>query len=164
MAQPLPSWITPQQFSVLDDIRAELEQRGIAWMAVGGLAGNLWGSTWPLHDIDIDVPSEALSALADHWAPFITAQGRYVDGEFDIELLRLRIRNVEADLSGADYAYVFAPSGIRKALPNTLSQRVQRRLDGLTIPCQRLEDLIAYKTAIGRTDDLRELTKLKDHP
>lgn len=164
MPQPLPSWITPQQFSVLDDIRAELEQRGIAWMAVGGLAGNLWGSTWPLHDIDIDVPSEALSALADHWAPYITAQGRYVDGEFDIELLRLRIGDVEADLSGADYAYVFAPSGIRRALPNTLSQRVQRRLDGLMIPCQRLEDLIAYKTAIGRKEDLRELTKLKDHP
>jgi hypothetical protein len=164
MAQPLPSWITPQQFAVLDDISAELDRRGITWMAVGGLAGNLWGSTWPLHDIDIDVPSEALTALADHWSAFITAQGRYVDGEFDIELVRLRIQAVEVDLSGADYAYVFAKSGVRKALPNTLSQRVQRKLDGRTFPCQRLEDLIAYKAAIGRTEDLRELNKLKDHP
>ena len=164
MSPALPKWITPQQFSVLDDIAAELDRRRIVWMAVGGLAGNLWGSTWPLHDIDIDVPSEALDALADHWAKYITAQGRYVDGEFDIELVRLRIGDVEVDLSGADYAYVFAPSGVRKALPNTLSQRVQRRLDGRTIPCQRLEDLIAYKAAIGRKDDLRELTKLKDHP
>lgn len=133
-------------------------------MAVGGLAGNLWGSTWPLHDIDIDVPSEALSPLSEHWAEYITAQGRYIDGEFDIELVRLRIGEVEVDLSGADYAYVFAPSGVRKALPNTLSGRVQRQLAGRTIPCQRLEDLIAYKTAIGRTDDLRELRKLQNQP
>jgi hypothetical protein len=160
MAPSLPSWITPQQFSVLEDISAELDRRGITWMAVGGLAGNLWGSNWPLHDIDIDVPSQVLDALADHWSKYITARGRYVDGEFDIELLRLRIHDVEVDLSGADYAYCFAPSGIRRALPNTLSQRVPRQLDGRTFPCQRLEDLIAYKAAIGRTEDLRELKKL----
>lgn len=129
-------------------------------MAVGGLAGNLWGSTWPLHDIDIDVPAEALAALADHWTQYITAQGRYVDGEFDIELLRLRIGGVEADLSGADYAYCFAPSGVRRALPNTLQQRVSRTLGSRTFPCQRLEDLIAYKRTIGRNEDLRELLQL----
>ena len=160
MAQALPSWITQQQYAVLEEVSSELDRRDIPWMAVGGLAGNLWGSAWPLHDIDVDVPSEALPNLADHWAPFITAQGRYVDGEFDIELVRLRIQGVEVDLSGADYAYCFAPSGVRKALPNTLSQRVRRTLGLRSFPCQRLEDLIAYKTAIGRKQDLRELLRL----
>jgi hypothetical protein len=160
MSQAFPSWITPEQLAVLDEISAELDRRGIPWMAVGGLAGNLWGSSWPLHDIDIDVPAEALAALADHWTQYITAQGRYVDGEFDIELLRLRIGGVEADLSGADYAYCFAPSGVRRALPNTLQQRVSRPLGSRTFPCQRLEDLIAYKRAIGRNEDLRELLQL----
>jgi hypothetical protein len=160
MAQALPGWITPQQLAVLDEIGAELDRRGITWMTVGGLAGNLWGSTWRLRDIDIDVPSDVLPALADHWAAYITAQGRYVDGEFDIELLRLRFDGVEVDISGADYAYCFAPSGVRKALPNTLEQRVTRPLGTRSFPCQRLEDLIAYKAAIGRKDDLRELQKL----
>lgn len=164
MSQALPSWITHEQLSVLDDISAELDRRGIAWMAVGGLAGNLWGSIWPLHDIDIDVASEALPALTDHWSSFSTADGRYIDGEFDIELLRLRMRDVEVDLSGADHAYCFAPSGVRKALPNTLSRRVLRPLAGRMFPCQRLEDLIAYKTTIGRTRDLAELNKLRDQP
>lgn len=160
MSPSLPSWITPQQFAVLEEIGSELDRRGIPWMAVGGLAGNLWGSTWPLHDIDVDVPSEAIAGLANHWGPYITAQGRYVDGEFDIELLRLRIHNVEVDFSGADYAYCFAPSGVRKALPNTLGQRVQRTLGSRSFPCQRLEDLIEYKIAIGRKRDLRELLRL----
>jgi hypothetical protein len=156
----MPSWITPQQLSVLDELSAELDRRELPWMAVGGLAGNLWGSTWPLHDIDIDVPSPALDSLACHYGPYITAQGRYVDGEFDLALLRLRIGKVEVDLSGADEAYVFAPSGVRRALPNTLDRRVRRQLAGRSIPCQRLEDLIAYKTEIGRKADLRELLQL----
>jgi predicted nucleotidyltransferase len=41
---------------------------------------------------------------------------------------------------------------------------VLRPLVGQAVPCQRLEDLIAYKAAIGRKDDLRELTKLRDQP
>jgi hypothetical protein len=129
-------------------------------MAVGGLAGNLWGSIWPLHDIDVDVPSESLATLADHWGPYITAQGRYVDGEFDIELVRLRIHDVEVDFSGADFAFCFARSGVRRALPNTLPQRVPRLLGSRSFPCQRLEDLIAYKIEIGRKQDLRELLRL----
>ena len=72
-------------------------------------------------------------------------------------------RGVEVDISGADAAYGFEPNGTRRPLPNRLSQRVMRSLAGMSIPCQRLEDLIAYKTVIGRTADLRELLALQAH-
>src|ERR1700712_4870327 len=121
-------------------------------MAVGGLAGNLWGSTWPLHDLDVEVSTRDLPLLAARWAPFVTSFGRYVDEEFDIELLRMRMDGVEIDVSGADDAWGISPAGARAPLPNTLSRRVLRPLAGRSIPCQRLEDLIAYKTIIGRSD------------
>lgn len=160
MVAGLPNWITPQQLSVLQELHDTLERERIPWMAAAGLAGNLWGSTWPLHDIDLDVPTAALSHLAALWAPSVTSYGRYVDEEFDLDLLRLRVRDVEVDISGADAAYGFERNGTRRLLPNRLARRVLRELAGMSIPCQRLEDLIAYKTVIGREADLRELSAL----
>lgn len=157
----LPSWITAQQFDVLKELRKELDGSRIPWMATGGLAGNLGGSSWPLHDIDLDVPTAALAQLATRWSAALLSHGRYVDQELDLDLLRLRIRDVEVDISGADAAYGFEPNGTRRPLPNRLAQRVMRELAGLAIPCQRLEDLIAYKTVIGRHADLRELLALR---
>lgn len=98
--------------------------------------------------------------LAAGWAPFVTSYGRYIDDEFDIELLRLCVDQVDIDVSGADDAWGFTRSGVRTPLANTLSRRVLRPLAGGLIPCQRLEDLIAYKTIIGRRGDLAELSRL----
>jgi hypothetical protein len=41
--------------------------------------------------------------------------------------------------------------------PSVRRQSLGRPLAGRSIPCQRLEDLLAYKTIVGRRDDLREL-------
>jgi hypothetical protein len=161
MQPALPSWITSPQLDVLQELRATLDRESIPWMAVGGLAGNLWGSTWPLHDLDLDVPTAALRHLSEIWAPFVRSHGRYVDEEFDIELLRLHLRNVDVDISGADAAYGFERHGARTLLPNRLPQRVSRELAGIGVPCQRLEDLIAYKSVIGREADLQELLALQ---
>lgn len=160
MRADLPSWITEQKLAVLREVSDVLTRLDVPWMAVGGLAGNLWGSTWPLHDIDIDVPAGRLQELATAWARFVTWQGRWVDHEFDIDLLRLSFDGVEVDLSGADGAFYFTPGGERRAFPDSLARRTPRVLAGMIVPCQRLEDLIEYKTAIGRSTDVHDLTRL----
>ena len=156
-----PPWITPEKLAVLTMLCTELERQASPWMAVGGLAGNLWGSDWPLHDLDFDVTSDALAQLAAHFRSRVVRQGRYVDEEFDLDLLRLNIGGVEVDLSSVDDAYCFTPAGVRTVLPNTLGRRVLRPLGALSLPCQHLEDLLAYKATIGREQDVRNLERLR---
>ena len=156
----MPEWITADKLRVLQWLCAELDHTLASWMAVGGLAGNLWGSAWPLHDLDIEVPTSDLPLLAARWPQLTTSYGRYIDEEFDIELLRLRVDGVEIDIAGADDAWGFTPGGVRIRFPNTLSQCVLRPLSGRLIPCQQLEDLIAYKRLIGRHQDVLDLTTL----
>jgi hypothetical protein len=154
-------WVTPEQLAALSTLCAELERVALPWMAVGGLAGNLWGSDWPLHDLDFDVASGALARLTERFRPHVVWQGRYVDEEFDLDLLRLNIAGVEVDLSSVDDAFCFTPAGVRTVLRNTLDRRVMRRLGELSVPCQRLEDLLAYKIIIGREHDVRNLEQLR---
>lgn len=160
MRAALPSWITEQKLDVLREVGDVLARLDVPWMAVGGLAGNLWGSTWSLHDIDIDVPAARLPELAATWAQRVAWQGRWVDHEFDIDLLRLNVRGVEVDISGADGAFYFTPAGERRAFPDSLARRTPRALAAMIVPCQRLEDLIEYKTAIGRDADVQDLRRL----
>jgi hypothetical protein len=159
--RPTPDWIRPEKLAVLRDVCAALTRAAIPFMAVGGLAGNLWGSSWPLQDLDFDVPTDALARVSTLWPDAeLTFHGRYVDSEFDMPLLRLRVQEVEIDLSGAEDALVVTPSGARGELPNTLARRTMRTLGDLEVPCQRLEDLIDYKERIGRTADVADLRRL----
>lgn len=161
VSEALPSWIDAAQWQALLQLADAFDAARIVWMAVGGLAGNLWGSSWPLHDLDFDVPTAQLPQIASRWAAHVFWQGRYVDDEFDIALVRMRLGDVEIDISGADDAFGFTPSGVRTPLPNMLQQRVLRPLARRRVPCQRLSDLIAYKTVIGRAADLAELAHLR---
>ena len=164
MRSDLPSWLTEQKLDVLREVGSVLARLDVPWMAAGGLAGNLWGSTWPLHDIDIDMPADRLAELAAIWAPFVVWQGRWVDHEFDIDLLRLNFDGVEVDLSGADGGFYFTPSGERRPFPDSLARRTPRALATMVVPCQRLEDLIDYKTGIGRDADVQDLRRLLPLP
>lgn len=161
MNEAHPTWVSAAQLDVLARLGDALDAANVPWMAVGGLAGNLWGSTWPLHDVDLDVPTAQLPRIASHGSAHVFWQGRYVDDEFDIELVRMRFDDVEVDVSGADDAFVFTSAGLRTPLPNTLRERVLRPLAQRWVPCQRLSDLIAYKTLIGRATDLADLARLR---
>lgn len=51
----LPPWLTAAQFDALRTLMQSLSDERIPYVVGGGLAGNLHGSSWPLHDIDLDV-------------------------------------------------------------------------------------------------------------
>lgn len=60
----LPPWITSAQREALGTLVDSLREIGLPFQATGGLAGNLHGSQWPLHDLDFDVAAAALPVLA----------------------------------------------------------------------------------------------------
>jgi hypothetical protein len=161
MTPERPPWITDAQLACVRRVVDALTTLGVPYQATGGLAGNLWGSTWPLHDVDLDVPNAALDVVEAHFAPFVVRRARLVDDEFDLELLELRIDDVAIELSGADDARVCGRDGRWTQLPSTLARSVPRTLLDRTVVCQRLEDLLAYKRLLGRAADLRDLERLR---
>lgn len=152
--------VSPLQRRVLREIVGVLEARGIAYQATGGLAGNVHGSRWPLHDLDFDVANDDLPRVEALFADFVTRPtGRYVDDEFDLRLLRLNVRGVEVDVSGAS-------GGLARGRPIVadLARAETRDFLGLRLRVQPLADLVAYKTLLGREADLADLRSLRPSP
>src|SRR6202795_173936 len=73
---------------------------GACWQFTGGFAGNLHGSRWPLHDLDLDVARQDLPRVAESLAPYTTFPlGPYVDDEFELQLLRAEMEGQAIDVS-----------------------------------------------------------------
>lgn len=139
-----------------------LRDIGLPFQATGGLAGNLHGSRWPLHDLDFDVADAALPALAERFrAHIVRGPGPYRDAEFALELLTFRVGTVEADVAAASTVRLIDPAGIEHPAPTDLAAAVPRDFDGQTVPTMPLEALIAYKRIIGRHADVEDLERLR---
>ena len=83
-----------------------LDTAGACYQFTGGFAGNLHGSRWPLHDLDVDVARADLPQLAERLRPYTTRPlGLYVDHEFELQLVRAETAGVEIDVSQAEEAY-----------------------------------------------------------
>jgi hypothetical protein len=49
-----------------------LKGAGACYQFTGGFAGNLHGSKWPLHDLDVDVARADMPGLAERLRPYTT--------------------------------------------------------------------------------------------
>ena len=145
---------------VLKSLFGFLEGSGLEYRISGGLAGNLHGSEWPLHDIDLDVPARHIPQLRNYLIPYVFRElDWYEDEEFGIMLLQARILGVDIDVSRVEGARL--RNGERWILHEPdFSRRCRRELLGIAVWVTSLEDLIAYKEIIGRKTDLEELTRL----
>src|ERR1019366_1189167 len=98
--------LTASQERALRRLAGILDEAGAYYQFTGGFAGNLHGSRWPLHDLDVDVTREGLPGLAELMGPYTTRPlGLYVDDEFELQLLRAEMEGVEIDVSQAEEAY-----------------------------------------------------------
>lgn len=153
--------LTENQFRVLIFLVSTLEQNQIQYQVTGGLAGNVYGSTWPLHDIDLEVLQKDFDRVAILFNNFkVFGPSRFVDEEFDLMLLRLVLDGVEVDINQVEDAFGFTPVGIRFSFDTNLDRARHIDFFGLSLYVQPLEDLIAYKSLLGRTADLKDLMSL----
>src|SRR5262249_22589274 len=128
----------------------------------GGFAGNLHGSCWPLHDLDMEVAQQDLPRLAALMHPYISHPfGLYEDAEFRLYLLRAKIESVDIDVSQAEDAYGRS-GGQWLPLGTDLTRRQRVPLLDLHVWVQPLDALIAYKELIGRSADVAELRVLQN--
>ena len=153
--------LTAAQERALRRLVGFLDAAGVCYQFTGGFAGNLHGSRWPLHDLDLDVARADLPRLAEHLAPFTTRPlGRFVDDEFELRLVRAELEGVAIDVSQAEEAYARV-GGRRVPLGTTLAKRRRVRVLDLEVWVQPLEELIAYKEVLGRVADLADLRALR---
>lgn len=137
-----------------------LEQAGVWYRATGGLAGNLHGSRWPLHDIDIDYFRADWPRIEAAMRPYLwQAPQQYRDAEFRLTLARARIGPVEIEFCQIEDCAVASRGGWR--LLDTAPIRERRDWLGRSLWTLPLADLIAYKSLMGREADLRELRGLQ---
>lgn len=153
--------LTPAQERALRLVVGILDGAGVRYQFTGGFAGNLHGSRWPLHDVDLDVTREDLPRLADLLRPYTTwPLGLYVDDEFELQLLRAEMEGVAIDVSQVEDAYARV-GGRRVPLNTTLAHRQCVIVLDLEVWVQPLEELIAYKELLGRSADLADLRALQ---
>src|SRR3954451_25290390 len=89
---------------ILVDLFARLR---IPYRCTGGLAGNFYGSRWPLSDIDLDLRGSDMPVVAEALGPAVTMSPRRgVDEEFNIQLLRARLYEVEVELIEAEEGFI----------------------------------------------------------
>jgi GNAT superfamily N-acetyltransferase len=153
--------LTSSQERALRRLVGLLDEAGACYQFTGGFAGNLHGSRWPLHDLDLDVAREDLPRVAELLGPYTTQPlGLYVDDEFELRLLRAEIEGQAIDVSQAEEAYARV-GGRRVSLDTSLARRQRVRVLDLEVWVQPLEELIAYKELLGRSADLADLRALQ---
>jgi hypothetical protein len=153
--------LTSSQERAVRQLVHVLDEAAACYQFSGGLAGNLHGSRWPLHDLDIDVAQQDLPRLAEFLQPYTYSPlGLYEDAEFRFHLLRARFEGVAIDVSQAEDAYGRC-GGQWVPLGTNLARRQRVSLLDLHVWVQPLDALIAYKELIGRSADVAELRALQ---
>ena len=152
---------SPGHVEAIETVVSALQAAGTWYRATGGLAGNLHGSVWPLHDIDLDYQAKDWNTIADLLGRhLVEAPFPYEDDEFRLVMARALIGSVEIELCQLEDCFVAGPSGWQRldANPDRREARPWKSSEIWTIP---LDDLIAYKEIIGRESDLKDLRNLR---
>lgn len=154
--------VTPPDFDAVGILRILLEKR-VHFVVIGGIAGNLLGSTTVTRDLDI----------------------MYARDQPNLEALASALRDLEVTLRGADHGLPFRVD--ERTLHNGLNFTFDTRLGpfdclgeveggfsydvlqpnaetvpvgGITVEVSSLDDLIRMKRATGRARDFGEVENL----
>jgi hypothetical protein len=153
--------LTSSQERAIRRLLGFLDAAAACYQFSGGFAGNLHGSRWPLHDLDVDVAQRDLPRLAEFLQPYTYHPlGLYEDAEFRLHLVRATFEGVDIDVSQAEDAYGCS-GGQWVPLGTDLAHRQRVPWLDLHVWVQPLEALIAYKALIGRSADVAELRALQ---
>ncbi len=146
--------VSENQSSVILMLVDFFECYGIDYQFTGGFSANLFGSQWKLKDIDIETNLKSLYIIQREFQrQIVNPIQRYVDDEFDIWLLQLRINNIDIDINAIEDFYIKPNFKIETKLEDC----VYISFRGKIIRTQHLKNIIEYKQILNRHNDLKEL-------
>ncbi len=141
-----------------------LQEHGVRFIVIGGVAGRLWGSPTMTNDLDICYARDQsnLERLAE---ALLELEARLRGGDDDVPF----ILDATTLANGQNFTFMTKdgpldvlgmPSGVN-GFDELITNVVEFDLgDGLVLPVCDLDDLIRMKRAAGRTKDRIELEVL----
>lgn len=154
--------ISNAHIQALKKVVSVLNEHQIPYQITGGFAGNIYGSLWPPHDIDLEVGARDIPLLAGLFADHITQPlHHFINDEFDLWLITLNIDGIEIDINQAEECYLINKAGQKQLLCTDLSAAEVHDFMGIKVSVQPLEQLIAYKKTIGREADVADLSQIQ---
>ncbi len=139
-----------------------LKKYKISFEITGGLAARVYGSKRKLADIDIDLNEKDYKKIIKEIRPFIIfGPGRYKDKYWNLELITLKYKGQDIDLSLIRSGKIF-DSKKKKwiLLVNSFHNPSLKKIYGIQVPVQNKKELISYKKILGRKVDLEDLNFL----
>lgn len=138
-----------------------LEKRGIAYKISGGFAARLHGAKRELADIDIEVSDADVVKVAEEVKPFIIfGPDRYIDENWDLELMTLSYEEQEIDIAGIDAKIFNQKTKLWELCPGDLQTVVTKEAFGRQVPVESIESLITYKSMLAREVDLEDIRQI----
>lgn len=153
--------ISKKQREVLKKVTTLLEENNIPFQITGGLAALAYGARRPLYDIDLEVHKADVPRVQKLFREYITEDYYHLQDEnFDMYLLTMVIEGVPIDVGQAENNY-YSKGGCEKVrLDSHIDKAVLMDIDGLKLPVQDKEELIAYKSLMPRQADLQDIAQI----
>lgn len=139
-----------------------LNRLEIPYQIVGGLAAKCYGSSRPLHDIDIYVPGKTMPKLSEELIDYIEfGPVHHKDENWDLVFLKLKYKGRQIEFGNADTAKYFDTKSnqwVNAKIDFYNSTEIE--FEGLKLPVMPREQLIEYKRRLNRTVDQIDLKEL----
>lgn len=134
----------------------------VPYQAAGGLAARAHGATRALADLDFYVSSSRLPEIARAaGAHVVRPPSRHRDDCWDLVFMKIEYAGCEIELAGAEEARFFdRPAGEWRDAGIDFDASVEMQVLGVIVPVMPCAQLIAYKRALGREVDLKDLSEM----
>lgn len=158
--------LTDAQKKVLRFLAETLKENSIEFQITGGLAAIAHGATRSLYDIDLEIYKADVERVRELFKEFIVEDwNNELEGpedQFDVWMMKLMIEGVSVDINQIEETRIRSAEGDREwVLQLTVMRTEQKTIEGIELPVQRKEDLIAYKEVIGRDTDLEDIRQIE---
>lgn len=155
--------LTDLQKEVLQFLAKTLTSENIEFQVSGGLAAIAYGAKRPLYDIDLEIYKKDAEKVQSLFREFITEDwNNDIEGpedEFDLWILKLDIRGVPIDINQIEDSRIKSKTGEWIPQPEEMEYGT-RTIEGIALPVQSKESLIAYKKLIARDTDLIDIEQI----
>lgn len=149
---------TKEAFNWIVDI---LEKENIPFVISGGLAARYYGSKRNLADIDIEVSKSHIPLIASKVNNYIIfGPTRYIDSNWDLELLTIKYKGQEIDIADKDSKLFNKHSNKWESSSSNNGKYTQGVILGRKVQIENIEELMSYKLKLMRKCDIKDLNQL----
>ncbi len=139
-----------------------LKKRGIQFQVVGGLAAITYGAKRPVVDIDLQIPSSGFEKILGDVNNYkVLGPGQYRDRVWNLRILTLNYEGQIIDLGDSNNTKFYNHRAqLWEKLSTNYSNSEIKEIYGIKVPVIPKQQLIQYKTKLGRPVDEIDIVQI----